>query len=177
MEISDDDKFLILDWNDVLFSVSNWIQDCHDLEDDVLDPETAVIVGLTRGGLTPAVVMSHATGIGMHALDYSSNRGNGEAGRPNDKFPVDLLTKYSTILIVDEIVDTGHTMKDLFDEIQDLIDENNLKNQIRTFSIVYKEMPNSAFTPNYYTTHVAPDSCDKWVVFPWEVNPYIVAEE
>lgn len=177
MEISEDNKFLHIDWNDVLFSVSNWIQDCNDLEDDVLDSETSVIVGLTRGGLTPAVVMSHATGIGMHALDYSSNRGNGEAGRPNDKFPVDLLHKYSTILIVDEIVDTGHTMKDLFDEIQDLIDENHLNNTIRTFSIVYKELPDSAFTPNYYTNHIDEDSSHLWVVFPWEVNPYIVAED
>lgn len=178
MLLTDDDKFMVLDWSDVEFAVGSFVNEYYKQTGENLDPETTIIIGLTRGGLTPAVMLSHATGCAMHALDYSSNRGNGE-GRPNDAFPVDLIRRYSTILIVDEIVDTGHTMLELTDEIEALVAKYAQDHHVYvyTFTVVYKELPESVFEPTFHSIRVDQSSRDVWVIYPWEKNDYILTEE
>lgn len=179
MRFSNDDKQLFLEWSDIEHSIANFIGEYHEQTGEYLDPDTTLIIGLTRGGLTPAVMLSHATGCPMHALDYSSNRGNGDQKRPNDAFPVDLIRRYSTIFIVDEIVDTGHTMHDLTEELNDLITRYAPPNHwvdVFTFSVVYKEIAEVVFTPTFHHVHIAEELSNVWVVFPWEVNPYVLPD-
>lgn len=175
--ITDDDKFLLLDWSDVEFAVGNFVNEYYEQTGEHVDPEETVIIGLTRGGLTPAVMLSHATGCPMHALDYSSNRGNGDQKRPNDTFPVDLIHRYSTILIVDEIVDTGHTLKDLTEEINKLEHELNRWVDVFTIAVVYKDLPDGAHVPTYHHIRIEPDAAHLWCVFPWERNEYVYTNE
>jgi len=65
------------------------------------------IVGLTRGGLVPANLLSQYTGIPMHTLNVSlrdSNSGESNLWMAEDAF------KGKKILIVDDINDTGATI-------------------------------------------------------------------
>ena len=52
-----------------------------------------LIIGITRGGLIPAVHLSHYLGIPMDV-----------------KIPSDLVSNWKEILVVDDIVDTGQTL-------------------------------------------------------------------
>jgi hypoxanthine phosphoribosyltransferase len=65
------------------------------------------IIGVGRGGLTPAVYLSHATGIPMLSVDHSSQLPD---------FSAELLIKLATrsatdrLLFVDDINDSGSTI-------------------------------------------------------------------
>lgn len=176
MELTDDDKYLICSWNDVEAGIAHLKNEFEKYY--VFDKENTIIIGLTRGGLTPAVMLSHATGCPMHALDYSSNKGNGDQKRPNDPFPVDLIHRYSMIVIVDEIVDTAYTLKDLTDEISHLVKcyASDHDVTVKTMSLVYKERIVPIYEPHYHFITVKPDSHKFWIRFPWETNPYIEQE-
>lgn len=177
--ITDDNKFLILDWNDIEYAVGDFVNEHYEQTGEHLDTDETIIIGLTRGGLTPAVMLSHATGCAMHALDYSSNRGNGDQKRPNDAFPVDLIRRYSTILIVDEIVDTGHTLNDLTKEIEELAAKYAQDHYVNifTFAVVYKDIPEGAHEPTYHRIRIDQSAAHLWVVFPWERNQYVWTDE
>ena len=55
------------------------------------------IVGMTRGGLVPAVMMSNKTSIMMHALDVrfrdTDNNYDGQIGRAHVRTPVTSLSR------------------------------------------------------------------------------------
>ena len=55
---------LYINWNDVDHMVDDLI---NQMFADNWKPD--YIVGITRGGLTPAIIMSHKTGIKMFTLD------------------------------------------------------------------------------------------------------------
>lgn len=177
--ISDDDKFYVLEWSDVEYAIGNFVNEHYEQTGEHWDPDETIVIGLTRGGLTPAVMLSHITGCAMHALDYSSNRGNGDQKRPNDAFPVDLIRRYSTILIVDEIVDTGHTLKDLTEEIEELAKRYAHDHfvDIFTVAVVYKDIPEGVFEPTYHHIRIDADAAHLWVQFPWELNEYVWTNE
>lgn len=70
------------------------------------------IVGLTRGGLMPAVILSHMLNIPMVAVQYSSKDGHGDNKNHQNVLP-DLDGK--SILLVDDICDSGRTLREVHD--------------------------------------------------------------
>lgn len=120
-------------------------------------PRIDAVIGLSRGGVFPANIISHyLEDVKMVVIDYSSSRGKGDN--------VDLHTNeipkmdYDRILIVDDIIDSGYTMEEIFDTL------SMRGHDIKTFSYFYKET--SVFEPDHYTWHLPQNS--PWVVFPWE---------
>ena len=63
------------------------------------------IVGMTRGGLVPAVMMSNKTGIMMHALDvrFRDTDDNYDGPESNMWMAEDALANGKKILIIDDI--------------------------------------------------------------------------
>ena len=79
------------------------------------------IVGLTRGGLPLAVMLSHYLDKPMHALN-ASFRDNltgpeSNAWMAEDAFGYDKIRK-KDILIIDDINDSGHTLNWIIDDWQ-----------------------------------------------------------
>ena len=66
------------------------------------------IVGLTRGGLVPGVLLSHLLGVPMHTLKVQLRDGE-EDTEMNCWMPEDVV-KATNVLIVDDINDTGDTL-------------------------------------------------------------------
>ena len=66
------------------------------------------IVGLTRGGLMPAQELSHLMNIPMVAVQYSSKKGEGDKTHENELPSI----KGKSILLVDDICDSGHTLRE-----------------------------------------------------------------
>ena len=121
---------------------------CRDIVLDKFDPE--VIVGLSRGGLVPSVMMSHWFKKPLKPV-VAAMRDFPEweeyLPRPTDK----------RVLVVDDIVDTGKTLE----RLKPLMGPTNV-----IYTIYYHEQ--STITPNAYVFEKKGD----WVVFPWEEDIY-----
>ena len=130
------------------------------------------VVGLTRGGLIPAAILSHLMGdIPMIPVSYSSKNGKGDDKAHNNVLPE--IGKYkgfgmsrSDILIVDDICDSGKTLHEVYSHYV------MLGHQVFTAVLYYKEIPNGPIVPNVYWEKIPEDA--GWVHFPWEIDRTIV---
>lgn len=98
------------------------------------------IYGIPRGGFPLAVHLSHHLNIQLL------------------EFPWNFKDRKSFILIVDDISDTGKTLK----EKKEMFELAGFVTPI-TVSLFYKQ--NTCLIPDYFFEETA-----KWVVFPWETN-------
>ena len=110
------------------------------------------IVGIKRGGLVPAVCLSHALHIPMYSLDWSNrdypaNNDNARVLQPNSK-----------ILLVDDICDTGETIMQI-KELYSFCD-------IDTAVLLYNE--DQPHIPNYYARKFSRKTEPDWITFWWE---------
>ena len=98
-----------------------------------------VIYGLARGGLVPAVMLSHRLKIPM-VLNME------EVWR--------LKVKNKNSLIVDDISDTGETLKYFYDQKFDI-------------ATLFVREHTSKITPKYNYKNI---NHDNWLLFPWETK-------
>ena len=136
------------------------------------------IVGITRGGLIPAVMMSHLTGIKMHTLDVRLRDGNEHESNgwmAEDAFGIFQMGgtyEDKKILILDDINDTGAT----FDWIvtdwmsscnQDKYRWDEVWHQNVRFATIVNNLA-SPFDIDYTSIEINKAEEDTWVVFPYE---------
>jgi len=120
--------------------------------------EPDVIVGVSRGGWIPARIMSDLLEnpklANVTAEFYV--RVAETKHEPSITQPVSLPVKNKKVLVVDDVADTGESLKQV---------NSHLKNQgaseIKIATIYYK--PWSIIVPHYYEKETR---C--WIVFPWE---------
>lgn len=116
-----------------------------------------VILGLSRGGLIPAVILSHLfDDVPLEVASFSSSKGSGDKRKNKLKTPN--LPKKSTILVVDEICDSGHTLNDLH---QHLVGSDYT---VYTAAVYFKR--GAVHTPTYSYITIPSDA--PWIIFPWE---------
>ena len=108
-------------------SITNWVK--------TSDLYLGAVYGLPRGGLPIAVSLSHRLHLPL-LMDYYDRK----------------IVTDKKILVVDDIADTGHTLKDF----------ENKHNIICTFH--YHEQ--SIIEPDYWIHK----KDDDWIVYPWELN-------
>ena len=108
-------------------SITNWVK--------TSDLNLGAVYGLPRGGLPIAVSFSHRLHLPL-LMDYYDRK----------------IVTDKKILVVDDIADTGHTLKDF----------ENKHNIICTFH--YHEQ--SIIEPDYWIHK----KDDDWIVYPWELN-------
>ena len=126
---------------------------CRNIVLDKFDPQ--VIVGLSRGGLVPGVMMSHWFQKPFKPVQA--------ALRDFQEWENYLPRKTDErVLIVDDICDSGET----FEKISEYIHKNNSKCDVRFASLIWNNEVD--FEPHYYSQEMAKDSQDIWVVFNWE---------
>lgn len=115
------------------------------------------IVGLTRGGLVPAVQMSHQFNVPLFVLNISLRDGMVD----DNDFDWGKLEGFSNILIVDDINDTGATFTQVLDEVHD-----KLIVQPSFAALLSKR--SSKFNPGLIGEVINKDKEDEWIIFPWE---------
>ena len=139
------------------------------------------IVGITRGGLTPALMLSHKTNIKMHTLDVRLRDGGGSNLESNlwmaeDAFGYEdtktLVSYRKNILIVDDINDTGETINWIKDDWQASCIPNNpawnsVWHQNVKFAMLF-ENEASKVSSDYHCKKVNKFEKDVWIVYPWE---------
>ncbi|MDI6884626.1 MAG: phosphoribosyltransferase [Hadesarchaea archaeon] len=121
------------------------------------DPD--ILVGVARGGLIPAVRLSHLLGDKLlriiHVKYYK--RGNERLKKP--ELLADIERIEGKVLVVDDVADTGTSLDFVLKHLK-----GKGAKEVRTATIAYK--PKSRLKPDYFVYKT-----DKWVVFPWEEAP------
>ena len=129
---------------------------CREILLDKFDPE--VIIGLSRGGLTPGVMMSHYLNKPFKPVKAALR-----------DFPdwEEYLPKKTDkrVLIVDDICDSGETFQKISDHINSRR-ENSTQTDIRFASLWWNN--EVEFEPHYYAQECAKDTENIWIHFPWE---------
>jgi hypothetical protein len=119
------------------------------------DPE--IILGLSRGGLVPGVILSHLLEVPLITASYSSKQGMGERDYTNT-LPIIADMR---ILIVDEIADSGNTLHEVVSFYNRL-----RENTVRTAVVHYKQQQCVKIIPNYVGIFIPEDA--PFVYYPWE---------
>lgn len=122
------------------------------------------IIGVSRGGLVPANELSHRLDTPLTPVCYSSKRGHGDNRDHANKLPE---FRNQTLLIVDDICDSGYTLAELADYYTRGSDMNGAWcNTVYTCCIYYKKQSNPVHVTNFSWLTI-PEAAP-WVIFPWE---------
>lgn len=140
----------------------------RDIAKDTWRPD--YIVGLTRGGLVPAVMLSHYMDVPMESLDVSFRDGGScvsNCGMSEDAYTG------KNILVVDDINDSGKTLSWIKEDWKTSCMPNNpVWDTIWGYNVRVAVMINneaSEFVDIDYTGKTINKlETPEWCVFPWE---------
>ena len=141
---------------------------CRDITFSGWKPD--LVVGITRGGLLPAVMVSHWLDIKMNSLDISLRDGGdtvSNCGMAEDAF------EGKKILIVDDINDQGSTIDWIKKDWQSSALPNHPSwetiwgDSVR-FAVLTHNQSSKFKDPDYYVWTVNKAEEDCWLVYPWE---------
>ena len=116
-----------------------------------------VIVGISRGGWIPARILSDLLenpNIANIKVEFYLDVYKTVEG-PVITQPVSTSIKNKKILVVDDVSDTGKTLKIVYEEMM------KEAREVRVATLYYK--PWSDYRPNFYVKVT-----DAWIIFPWE---------
>jgi xanthine phosphoribosyltransferase len=138
-------------WNDVHQRCEKIVKELKERYTDITDYE---IVGISRGGLVPAVVISNLLGIRkVYSLGLKTYKDQEKDSA--EIYQVPDLAYSNKILLIDDISDTGES----FIIVKKLYSHK----QLVTVSVYIKAK--TKFVPDVVGENVDNNT---WVVFPWE---------
>lgn len=161
---------LVLSFEDIKHYTADIVRQVH-----VDDWKPDYIVGITRGGCLPAVLLSHYFGVPMHTLKVTLRDGKEEDCDHNAWMAEDALgheCEKCNILIVDDINDSGATIKWIKDDWMisclpaDLRWENCFHHNVRFATIVNNL--SSKENVDYFGLEINKAEEDVWIEFPYE---------
>lgn len=134
------------------------------------------IVGITRGGLVPAVMLSHMTGILMHTLCVQLAANGLEENTESNCWMSEDAFGYEkgpkNILILDDINRGGDAMEWIMKDWQSsCLPENEKWDQVWHNNVRFAALlssPNSIVDTDYWSAEFS-DEEENWIEFPWEL--------
>lgn len=159
-------KKLFLTWQDV----EHHVQECLRLmQQDRWIPD--YVVGLTRGGLIPATMISQYLDVPMHTLKVNLRD---HAYTESNLWMAEEAYNGKNILIVDDLNDSGATLNWIKQDWQSACYPNSdhwkevWNNNLKIATLFDNDSSNATIAVNY-TGEVINKACDDvWIVFPWE---------
>ncbi len=132
----------------------------HMIKKDNFEPD--LIIGLSRGGLVPLGYLAGEKlfdvrtvySLGVQSYDRMQ-QGNISLVFP---FHIDDIKQFHSILVIDDIVDTGKTIA----FVKELFEKHGITATVK-FAALYYKSQRSFMKPDYYV-----EETDDWVVFPWQ---------
>ncbi|MDH4212983.1 MAG: phosphoribosyltransferase [Candidatus Thorarchaeota archaeon] len=152
--------YLILSWQDV-YNLT--LQLSERIVTSGYRPD--IIVGIARGGWIPARILSdvlYMESLQNIRIEYYTDVGV-KGKEPKITQPLTGSLEGQSVLIVDEIADTGDSLHHAINHVRSLgVEEQR--------SAVIHLKPTSHVTPDYFMVQTS-----SWVVYPWENRESIIA--
>lgn len=145
----------IIDWSEVDWLVQSIVRRVP------IEPYDIVLV-ITRGGMVPACLISerlHLRNIMVAAIQFHTHDGESLDTPVFWQFPNDELLRDKTVMIVDDVWDSGRTAVAVRDRVRESADHADL--------VVLHYKPESSEFPDQ-----APDIYGEitrdWIIYPWD---------
>lgn len=144
------------------YDIYEFISDIKSLITQLKDKKFDLIVGLVRGGCTPAVALSHALNIPVKMLSYNTRDHTNVSEDPDLFFQKIVRSDFTikNILIVDDMVDTGQT-------IQHIINISN-KYFLTSIAVLLYNSDIEIDVKKYYAELISQKQYPQWFQFWWE---------
>ncbi len=147
-------EYLRLSWNDIE-------RQCKDLAKEIQDKgnSTDIIVGIVRGGLLPARILSDMLDNNeLYTITIKFYESVGKtAKKPKIIHPIQGDITGKNILLVDDISDTGESLIIAKQHIEE-------KGARRVIVATLMKKSHTSFEPD-----ICADETSAWVIFPWEL--------
>lgn len=123
------------------------------------------IVGIVRGGSIPAVYLSHALKLPIVTVAWSTRDKSIFGNESNCWIPEDIIDG-KKILLIDDIVDGGDTIKELLEDWQKSVREPLNKDNIKIAAMWYNTAQDVVV--DFYHKTIDRNEDSRWIIFPWE---------
>ena len=134
---------IYLTYDDILSMTKN-------LEYEVAKFKPDLIVGISRGGIVPALHLSHSLDVPLETINWKTRDGD---LREHNCSISDQINAGETVVFVDDINDSGHT----FTQIREMYRGGVYVSLI--------EKTTTRFESNFSVMRM---DDERWIVFPWE---------
>ena len=128
-----------------------------------------VVVGIMRGGIIPAVMLSHQFDVPCKSVEWSLRD---FGGKDYDKISSLICSSVSdNILFVEDIIDSGKTMLEVQTHVNDCLTNKYPNKDKYRPTVKYASMwfnTNQPTTVDYYATAFDREVNKNWFVFPFE---------
>lgn len=142
------------------YSQNNFLTDVQKIARDVIVHGEPIdyIVGIARGGLIPAVMLSHRLDVPMRSVSWSTF--HKDQMREHAYDIADDIAEGKKILLVDDILDSGRTLEELIE------DWGCVRDKILIAALLYNE--DQRIIPDFYGTKFSRKNDPEWIDFWWE---------
>lgn len=163
----------LLNWNSIeLFSID--IANNIKASPLYYNNPSLCIVGISRGGLVPARLIArelnvreiYSIAVSSYTDETNIQQNSVSVYQGLDTAAINNINKYSSVLFVDDIVDSGSTLDFITDYWLRVNENASIYAAPMTASLIYKPKFNTVKQPDFFSLHVS-DS-NKWIIFPWE---------
>jgi hypoxanthine phosphoribosyltransferase len=140
---------------------------CRDITVSGWKPD--FVIGLTRGGLVPAVMISHWFQVPLETLKVTLCDGNYAV---SDLKLAQAAADLKNILIVDDINDSGATFNWILADWSKTVSEtpwDNIWNHNVKFATLVQNISSNFYASTDYSgLEINKEEDNSWIVFPWE---------
>ena len=124
-----------------------------------------VIVGVSRGGMLPATLLSHNWKLPVKAFNLSL-RDQSEFEPDQADWLEKLVQEGKRILVLDDINDSGATVNWIRSDWQVRLNHVPLEDHVRFAVLLHKQ--SSQALVDYFAREITTEHSHVWWVFPWE---------
>lgn len=127
-----------------------------------------VVVGIARGGLVPATMLSHYLGKPLMVINYSLRDNKVSQTSEIADFGATVV-KGLSVLVVDDICDSGETLRKVIDEASHMFlsDVESFESAVKV-AVLWNNISQDVFEADYVGREISRAEDERWIVFPYE---------